>query len=119
MVTKNASISLGQRYIDGSSQFTNSNLVAIGGYYRVNDNWAFSFRDQYEFADSTLETQLYQVHRDLSSWVASVGLSVRDNRGVNDIGVLLTFTLKDLPNIRAPFALDPSALGGTGGSGTR
>ncbi len=117
MVTRDASVSLGQRYIDGNSQFTSSNLVFFGGYYRLNDNWAFSFRDQYEFADSTLETQLYQIHRDLSSWVASFGFSVRDNRGVNDIGVLLTFTLKDLPNIRAPFSFDPGVTG-TGGTGS-
>ena len=117
MVNRDTSVSLGQRYIDGNSQFTSSNLVFFGGYYRLNDNWAFSFRDQYEFSDSTLETQLYQVHRDLSSWVASLGFSVRDNRGVNDIGVLLTFTLKDLPNIRAPFNFDPSGTGGSSGTG--
>ncbi len=117
MVNKNASVSLGQRYIDGNKQFPNSNLVSFGGYYRINDNWAFSFRDQYEVADSVLESQVYQVHRDLSSWVASLGLSLRDNRGVNDVGVLVTFTLKDLPNIRVPFSLDPSGTGGGTGSG--
>ena len=117
MVNKNASVSLGQRYIDGNKQFPNSNLVSFGGYYRINDNWALSFRDQYEFADSVLESQVYQVHRDLSSWVASVGLSLRDNRGVNDVGVLVTFTLKDLPNIRVPFSLDPTGTGTGTGSG--
>ena len=116
MVNKSVSVSLGQRFIDGNNQFPNSNLVSFGGYYRVNDNWAFSFRDQYEFNDSVLENQVYQVHRDLSSWVASLGLSVRDNRGVNEVGVLVTFTLKDLPNIRIPFSLDPSAVS-SGGSG--
>jgi hypothetical protein len=116
MVNKSLSVNLGQRFIDGNKQFPNSNLVTFGGYYRVNDNWAFSFRDQYEFTDNVLENQIYQVHRDLSSWVASVGLSLRDNRGVNEVGVLVTFTLKDLPNIRIPFALDPNAAA-TGGTG--
>ena len=118
MLNKNAAISLGQRYLDGNKQFANSNLLSVGGYYRVNDNWALSFRDQYEVADSVLENQVYQVHRDLSSWVASVGVSVRDNKGVNDYTVLLTFTLKDLPNVRLPFTLDPSAVTSGGGSGT-
>ena len=118
LVTKNASVSLGQRYIDGNNQFPNSNLVSFGGYYRINDNWAFSFHDQYEFADSILESQVYQVHRDLSSWVASVGVAVRDNRGVNDFSVIVSFTLKDLPNIRAPFSLDPTALSNGGGTGS-
>ena len=117
MVNQSLSVNLGQRFIDGNSQFPNSNLVSFGGYYRVNDNWAFSFRDQYEFNDSVLENQVYQVHRDLSSWVASLGLSVRDNRGVNEVGVLVTFTLKDLPNIRIPFSLDPNAISSGSGSG--
>ena len=117
MLNKSVSVSLGQRYIDGNKQFPNSNLVTFGGYYRINDNWAFSFRDQYEFNSSILEHQLYQVHRDLSSWVASLGVNVRDNGGVNDVGVLVTFTLKDLPGIRVPFALDTNAVTGVGGSG--
>ena len=119
MVNKSVSVNVGQRYIDGNEQFPNSNLVSFGGYYRINDNWALSFRDQYEFTDSVLESQVYQVHRDLSSWVASLGLSVRDNRGVNDVGVLLTFTLKDLPNIRAPFSLDPTGTSGSGSGKNR
>lgn len=117
MVNKSLSVNVGHRYIDGNKQFPNSNLVSFGGYYRVNDNWALSFHDQYEFNDSVLENQVYQVHRDLSSWVASVGFSVRDNRGVNDVGVLVTFTLKDLPNIRIPLAVDPNAAGAGSGSG--
>ena len=119
LVNKNASVSLGQRYIDGNKQFPNSNLVSFGGYYRINDNWALSFHDQYELADSILESQVYQVHRDLSSWVASVGVSVRDNRGVNDVSVLLTFTLKDLPNVRLPFTLDPTGTSGSGSGSNR
>jgi hypothetical protein len=62
------------------------------------------------------------LHRDLSSWVASLGLIVRDNGKVNnaendaseEVGVLLTFTLKDIPGVRIPVALDPDNA--TGGS---
>jgi len=35
---------------------------------------------------------------------------------VIDYGVILTFTLKDLPNVRVPFSFDPSG-GAGGGSG--
>jgi hypothetical protein len=47
-----------------------------------------------------LESQRYELHRDLSSWVASLASSSATTAGVNDYGVLLTFTLKDLPNVR-------------------
>jgi len=115
MVTRNAQLSIGQRYLDGSEQFQNSNLATIGGYVRLNDHWGFSFAERYEFQDSTLESQTYQIHRDLSSWVASLGVNVRDNGGEEEFGVLLSFTLKDLPNVRVPLALDAESLAGPGG----
>jgi hypothetical protein len=115
LVNENVQLSVGHRYISGNTQFTDSNLLNLGAYFRLGDNWAFSFREQYEFADSVLEAQRYELHRDLSSWVASLGFLVRDNGGVNDYGVLLTFTLKDIPGVRIPVALDPQGTTSSGG----
>jgi len=109
-------LTVGHRYISGNPLFLDSNLVDFGAYIRMGDNWGFSFRESYEFEDSTLESQRYELHRDLSSWIASLGFTVRDNRGQEDYGVLLTFTLKDLPNVRLPFSIDPEGLAG-GSSG--
>jgi hypothetical protein len=116
LLTRNVELNLGHRYLEGNPIINDSNLVQFGGYFRFDDNWAFSFRESYEFEDSVLESQRYELHRDLSSWVASLGFIIRDNRGVNDYGLLLTFTLKDLPNVRLPVALDPEGAVG-GGSG--
>jgi len=115
-VSRDLTVNMGERYINGNTQFQNSNLVTFGGYYRINDNWAFSFAEQYEFETSTLEAQTYSVSRDLSSWIASFGLSVQDNGGQQNVGVILTFTLKDLPSVRLPAAFDPSTIAGLGGS---
>lgn len=110
-VNQNLRLDLGHRYIDNNPFFQNSSLVHVGGYLRINDNWGFSFREQYEASDGVLESQSYQIHRDLSSWVASLGVIVRDNGGENEYGVLLTFTLKDLPAISLPINLDPQGQG--------
>ena len=73
--------------------------------------------EQYEFETSTLEEQTYTVSRDLSSWIASVGLDVQNSGGVRSYGVIVSFTLKDLPNVRLPLTLTPSSLSGlTSGS---
>jgi hypothetical protein len=123
MVTRNAQFSIGNRYISGSNQFQNSNLLNVGGYFRLGENWGFSFREQYEFEDSVLEAQSYTVHRDLSSWVASLGFLIRDNGGgptngdPKEYGLLLTFTLKDIPGVHIPLALDPEGVVGGSGSG--
>jgi lipopolysaccharide assembly outer membrane protein LptD (OstA) len=119
LVNRNVELNLGHRYLDGNPIIADSNLVQFGGYFRFDDNWAFSFRESYEFADSVLESQRYELHRDLSSWVASLGFVIHDNRGVNDYGLLLTFTLKDLPNARLPVTFDPEDLGGAGSGKNR
>ncbi|MEP6673484.1 MAG: LPS assembly protein LptD, partial [Chthoniobacter sp.] len=115
-VSRDLTVSLGERYINGNTQFQNSNLATFGGYYRINDNWAFSFGEQYEFETSTLEAQTYSVSRDLSSWIASFGLAIQDNGGQRQVGLILTFTLKDLPSVRLPATFDPSTIAGLGGS---
>ncbi|MHA3773176.1 LPS-assembly protein LptD [Verrucomicrobiota bacterium sgz303538] len=114
MVTRDVQLNVGHRYLSGNPFFVDSNLGTLGGYLRINDNWAFSFREQYEFQRSTLESQRYELHRDLSSWIASLGVVVRDNAGTDEFGILLTFTLKDLPNVRLPLAFDPEDIGGGG-----
>ena len=121
LASDDLSFTVGHRYLDSNPFFLNSSNLRVGAYYRVNDNWALSFMDQYEFSDSTLQSQSYEIHRDLSSWIASLGFTVRENynkttgQNVADVGVVLTFTLKDLPNLQLPLAAHPGA-GGFGGA---
>lgn len=125
MVNPNIRLSVGHRYINGHNQFIDSNLLNFGGYFRLGENWGFSFREIYEFETSVLEGQTYQLHRDLSSWVASLGVVVRDNGGVKrttsnsteEFGLILTFTLKDVPGVRIPLSVDPEGLLGGVGTG--
>jgi LPS-assembly protein len=86
-------------------------LVVAGGYYRFNDNWGVGAQEQYETKTGILEQQRYSVYRDLTSWVASVGAIIRDNGGVNEYGVLLTFTLKAFPKFGFDLNFDPSGAG--------
>jgi LPS-assembly protein len=119
LLTRDVQLNFGHRYIEGHPLFIESNLLTFGGYLRLSDNWGFSFREQYEFETSTLESQRYEVHRDLSSWIGSLGVLVRDNNGIQDVGFVLTFTLKDLPNLRLPLSIDPEGLGGSGSNKSR
>jgi len=107
MITPDLAVTLGHRYLDNNPFFQNSNLFRVGGYGRVNDHWAFSMLHQIEAEDGTLESQQYMVHRDMTSWVASIGAVIRDNRGVSEFGVMFTVTLKDFPQISLPFNFDP------------
>ncbi len=113
---KSLGFSIGNRYLNNNPFFENSNLGTLGLYWRVNDHWAFSVYEQFEFEDSTLETQSYTIHRDLTSWVASLGAIVRDNgdKGDDEFAFLLTFTLKELPQLSFPLGMDQGHGGGRG-----
>jgi len=50
----------------------------------------------------------------LSSWVASLGGLVRDNRGVTDYGVVFSLTLKDFPQVSIPLDTNPNPTGRSG-----
>lgn len=109
--TANLQLSAGHRYLNDNPFFANSSLFVVGGYYRIDDNWGLSVQEQYEASTGTLEQQRYSVYRDLTSWVASLGAIVRDNGGVREYGVLLTFTLKSFPKFSFDLNFDPSGGG--------
>lgn len=107
----NLQLSVGHRYLNNNPFFDNSSLFVVGGYYRLGDNWGVGFQEQYEATTGILEQQRYAVYRDLTNWVASLGAVVRDNAGVKEYGVLLTFTLKAFPKVGFDLNFDPGGAG--------
>jgi LPS-assembly protein len=97
--------------LNDNPSFFDSSLFLVGGYYRINDNWGVGLEEMYEQATGVLEEQRYSVYRDLSNWVASLGAIVRDNAGVNEYGVLFTFTLKAFPKFGFDLNFDPGSQG--------
>lgn len=104
----NLKVDFGHRYLNQNPFFDNSSLYVLSGYYRFNDNWGIGIQEQYEGTTGILEQQRYSIYRDLTSWVASVGAIIRDNGGVKEYGVLLTFTLKALPKFSFDLNFDPA-----------
>ncbi len=120
MPTRNLSFSVRDRYIDGNPYFSDNNQIDFSAYWRVNDHWAISIYEQYEFVSQTWQYQRYMVHRDLSSWIASFGAQFRNNQGGNnDVGVVFALSLKDAPQVTLPIQFDqatsPIEPGSNGG----
>ena len=109
----NLQLNFGHRYLNDNPFFDNSSLIVAGGYYRFNDNWGVGVQEQYEATTHTLEEQRYSLYRDLTSWVASFGAVIRDNGGVKEYGVLMTFTLKAFPKFGLNLNFDPAGAGET------
>lgn len=109
MPTDYLDFTIGHRLLQDHPFFQDSNLLDFRFYARINENWGVSAYERFELDDSTLETQQYSVHRDLTSWVAALGATIRDNRGATDFGLLFSLTLKDFPSVRIPVDFDPQA----------
>lgn len=110
-------LTLGHRYLRDNPFFADSSLYTASAYYRVNENWALGAYGRYEGATGYFEEQRYSVYRDLTSWVASLGMIIRDNAGVKEYGVLMTFTLKALPKFSFDLNFDPGGQGTENPSG--
>ncbi len=108
--TSNLDFTVSHRYLDNNPFFQNSSLLRLNVYYRIDDNWAAGFSERYEFAQRLLQAQSYTLYRDLTSFVASLGVTVRNNNGVSDYGVVLNFTLKGIPKVSLPVGFDVNSL---------
>src|SRR5438067_2872029 len=107
----NLQLSVGHRYLNDNPFFLDSSLFLVGGYYRINDNWGVGAQEQYEATTGLLEQQRYSIYRDLSSWVASFGGVIRDNKGVKEYVVIFTMTLKAFPKFGFDLNFDPTSQG--------
>lgn len=109
-------LNFGHRFLNENPFFGNSSLYELSGYYRINDHWAVGAYDRYEASTGFLEEQRYTIYRDLTSWVASLGAVIRNNGGVKEYGVLLTFTVKALPKFQFNLNFDPGGQNGEEGT---
>lgn len=110
--TRNTSVEFGHQYISDHPFFLDSSLLYTRFYARLSENYGFYMNHVFEADDGTLEFQSYNFTRDLSSWIASVGFMARDNRnGASDFGILVSFTLKDFPQLNFDLDIDPNPTG--------
>ncbi|MGC1481215.1 MAG: hypothetical protein WA771_11965, partial [Chthoniobacterales bacterium] len=106
--TRDLLLQFSSRYIEDNPFFQDSNQLSAYGYYQISPHWGVSALGTYEAEDNTLLFQRYAVHRDLSSWIVSLGGEVRDNEGGDtEYGVVLSLSLKDAPQVELPLAFDP------------
>jgi lipopolysaccharide assembly outer membrane protein LptD (OstA) len=84
-----------KRMITGYPDWYSNNLFMGRFTLRINENYAFRTRLQFEARDGTLEEQEYTLYRDMRSWVAAFRFKIRDNReGPMDFSVSFGLQLK-------------------------
>ena len=126
MPVRNFSFTFGTRYINNYGGTQNDNQYPFSAFWKANDHWSFSLQEIYNTpaantasSQNALIYQRYMIHRDLSSWIVSFGAEVRANQAQgnqsaqNQYGALLSFTLKDLPQVTLPLAFSPASQAGS------
>jgi hypothetical protein len=122
MPVRSVSFGFGTRYINNYNGATDNNQYPFSVFWRANDNWSFSAQEIYNTQQGEANSLIYQrylIHRDLSSWIVSFGAEVRNNQasstqsGQTQYGALLTFTLKDIPQVTLPVAFSGASQAGS------
>jgi LPS-assembly protein len=107
-ISPNIDVTLLHSYLSHNPLEPKTNSTYLQTYFRINSNWGFSILEEYDQTTGRLGVQKYTFHRDLSSWIASLGLYENNNGGnKNTYGVELILTLKDLPKYGFPVNLSP------------
>jgi LPS-assembly protein len=106
MPNENLEFSVGHRILENHPVLTDSHRIDVRAYARLSENWGVGAFQLWELDDGTLEVQQYTVHRDFNHWVASMGITHRDNLYQDEFGVIFSITLKDFPSASLPFKLD-------------
>ena len=122
MPARNLSFGFGTRYLNNYNGNNNNNQYPFSAFWRVNDNWSLSVQEIYNTQPGQANSLIYQrylINRDLSSWVVSFGAEVRNDQASGtqsaqtQYGALLTFTLKDLPQVTLPLAFSGASQAGS------
>ncbi len=106
---RDVKVSFGNRYFTGFEGLPETNLLTTGATVRLGDDWTFSVDEQFHVASGRLEYQRYELHRDLSSWIGSLGWGVWDRGVRRDVSFYLMFSLKDFPRAQIPLKVQPSS----------
>ncbi len=106
MPNENWEIDVTYRFLKNHPILRDSNRVELGAFYRINEHWGVGAYNRWEFEDSTLELQQYDLHYDFDSWVGSIGFFQRDNRRKDEYGIVFSFGLKDFPSLALPIKVD-------------
>jgi LPS-assembly protein len=106
MPDKDKQISLQYRQLSDHPVLIDSDRIALNTYMRLAENWGMGSAHIFEMDDGVIEMQQLSLHRDFGNWVFAVGLTRRDNRFDQELGLILSITLKDFPSATLPFQID-------------
>lgn len=90
------------RHLNNHPILRDSDRVSIESFARLSSYWGLGTYHRFELVDSTLELQQYSAHYDFDSFVGSLGVFLRTNQAQDEFGLMLSFGIKEIPNLSLP-----------------
>lgn len=105
MPRENLEFNIDYRHLNNHPILRDSDRIVIEALARINDYWGVGTHHQFELVDNTLELQQYTGHYDFDSFVGSAGFFIRNNRAQDEYGLMLSFGIKEIPNLSLPIEI--------------
>lgn len=102
MPDPNVELDISYRHLNDHPILSDSDRLTLESFLRLNEYWGIGTYHRFEFEDSTLELQQYNIHYDFDSFVGSIGFFHRNNRIDDEFGVTLSFGIKEIPSLSLP-----------------
>lgn len=93
---------LDYRHLNNHPILRDSDRIVFESFTRFNEYWGVGTHHRFELVDSTLELQQYSAHYDFDSFVGSFGFFIRNNQDQDELGIMLSFGIKEIPNLSLP-----------------
>jgi lipopolysaccharide assembly outer membrane protein LptD (OstA) len=108
------SLNVGHHYLrdyPGVPNGTGYEILRLGGYYRIDQNWAARYFWMRQLNQGTYTEHILTLYRDFRSWTGALSLRLRDDpSGDTDVTVAVTFSLKAYPRYSVGDDTAPSTL---------
>lgn len=102
MPCRNLEFDISNSNLTNHPRLSDSNLLNFGTNVKISEDSSLSAIFRWELNDATLERQEYMYYRNMGSWVMGLGYYSYYNRIQYDRGVMMTFTLRDIPETNIP-----------------
>ena len=105
MPRDNLEFTFDYRHLNNHPILRDSDRITIESFARLNNYWGVGTHHRFEAVDNTLELQQYSAHCDFDSFVGSLGFFIRNNRAQDEYGLMLSFGIKEIPNLSLPIEI--------------
>lgn len=95
MVTRSLDLIVGHRYLSQHPLLQDSSQMDVQAIYRVTEELALGGSWRWELKSGKMDIQEYNIYKNMGTWYFGMGLYMRKNGNKDELGLGVSFTLKE------------------------